>query len=284
MSLTQKLEATGKYKPNSIKSYKKNLKVLGLVDPLERDLKGNILNLIKKIKDGNYKNDKVYYNSLKLVYKLSNYDEIEMTILNKELEKANTKSDKERKEKKIEYNPERFKYNLSDVQKIRDEMKEIFNKSRKPEDLVNWLLASLYSDNEFGPKRMVDIMNLKWEHFDHDNKQIKFTSEKNGFKYTSKELSDDIFNPLEILFYLKLNKEYILTTKKNEPFGRQNIGKRFKQVFKDLPELNGQNIRTLWASEKYSKSNKIKDVLEQAFELTHTIQAHYASYLSPTEE
>jgi integrase len=281
MSLIKKLEDTGNYKKNSIQTYKKILKVIGLEDATEEDLKGKIPDIINKIKAGKYKNDKVYYNAVYLIYNLCNFDKNEMDLVKIEYKKSNKKNDIERRDSKIEYKSERFKYTLSDVQKVREKYKELYNKNKKPIDAVNYLLASLSCDDNFGPKRMVDLMNLKWSNVDIENRQIKFTAEKNDFKYTSKELSDDIFNPLELLYYLKLNKEYVLVTKKNEPFGRQNISKRFKQIFKDLPGLNSQNIRSLWASEKYAKSNKIKDVLEHAYELNHTIQSHYSSYLSP---
>jgi hypothetical protein len=283
MLLINKLENSKNYKKSSINTYKSILKAIKLEDCTEKNLKGNIIDLCDRIEESKFKNAGVYYNIVLLLYKLCDYNEDEMTYLKDKCLKAIKKADNIRKNEKLNYDENRFEYNLSDVQKVRNKLREKAVLTKDKNDYIDLLISALYSDDKFGPKRAIDIMNLKWDNFDYKNRILKFTTIKNNFDYESKPLSDEIFNPLELLYHLRSKHQpYIILTKKNEKFERQNFGKRFKQIFEELPKLNFQNIRTLWASSSYKKSNgDIKAVVNHAYELNHNMSSHFSSYLSP---
>jgi hypothetical protein len=256
--------------------------MIGVTQYTQENFKGKIKQYIEAIEKGNYKNNKIYFNVLKVFYSCCEYDKEEMKILDNKYKNACVKCDNERQETKTNEDTEHFKICYWELQAMRDLHKKTYKTYGLFSDLINWLISALYCDENFGPKRPIDIINLRRENIDIKNRKIMFTAVKNNFKYESEPLSDEIWEPLKIV-YDKNYKSYLLLSSTLNKFSVETFNYRFKKyVFKSL-NINPQICRRLYASYHWSEATP-KQLLKQAYELNHTIGVHIESYISPYKD
>ena len=266
-------------KQSTINVRGRQLKMLGFSSIDENTLKGKIENAIETIESRNLANKKVYYHALLTVYKVSNHDNKELEYLEEKTLEAGKTTDKEREIKKEnKYNEsfnitwEQLKNTYYKLEKQCEEYPQNYNLARQ------WLLCALYSDNEFGPKRPVDIVNLKWDSI-KENK-INFTAIKNGFEYTSKPLSEYIFKPL--IHIKKFNKgKHVFTSDKGLKYEVDSLN---KTVLKKMLNTTFQELRQLYASYMYSLKPSPKELMRHAYELNHSLIVHIEDYVREYNE
>ena len=259
--------------------FKRQLRCLGLTDISEATLKGNIASILNEEILSQYSNPKIYVNALLNCYKCVKYDEDEMSYLKQQFEKYAIKSDTQRKQKKQESDViDYFYYDWGDLQECCQKWKAEYHRFKTHSALVNWCLIALYSDEEFGAKRPIDICHLS-KHSIKDNK-IHFTAKKNGFKYESHPLSEHILEPLTLLLEKNslVNSPNLLITQKFFKFTPENLHHRLKQVL-GREDVNFQYLRRLWASYKYNRHPSAKELLNQRYELNHEANTHLTDYV-----
>lgn len=263
-------------KESSINTYLRQLKCLGLSEVTLASLKGNIANILNPDTLNKYANSKIYVNALLNVYKCVDYDEEEMSFLKAQFDSYATKSDNHRKQKKEESQAiGYFHFDWEDLQDCYEYWQEQYASDHTTKSLTNWFITALYSDEQFGAKRPVDICNLRREHI-IDNK-IVFTSQKNQFKYESLPLSKHILEPLTELL-LRNKKQTLILTPNSTKYAPDNFYRRLKQVLR-TDDANAQYLRRLWASYKYDQKPSISELRRQAYELTHEIGTHCNDYV-----
>jgi len=267
--LSQLLETK---KESTINTFKRQLKCLGLNVIDENTLKGNIKTTIDEFMKKGYSTPKVYINALLNVYKVSNYDETEMKYLEKEFQRICISSDKEREIRKDEQQSEAFDVTWEDLQDKYKEHELKYMNNPSLYNLTNWFICSLYSDDQFGAKRSIDIINLTKSNVKENI--ISFKAQKNNFIFESLPLSNHILKPLQLLMS-KNDKQTLILTKKGMKYDTNNFLHRLKEVF----GVDSQYMRRLWASYQYSKHPSPKELLRQAYELNHTIEIHLSDYV-----
>lgn len=260
-------------KKSTVETYKRQLKCFGLSSISKDNLRGNIKLLVDGLIIKNYVNSKIYINALLNVYKYSNYDVDELEMLKNIYIEECFKSDIERKENKAENNE--INYSWNEVQRIYLKCREKYFLNPSHYNLTNWLIASLYSDESFGIKRTIDIINLKKKNIVND--EICFIAEKNKFSYESGKLSKRILKPLTLILKKIIDdNDFLILTINNAPYTTNNFLKRLKDIF---GEVNSQEMRKLWASYKYSQHPDPKELLRHAYELNHDIKTHLSDYV-----
>jgi hypothetical protein len=262
-------------KATTIYTYKRQLKCLGLSDINEQTLKGNIKTLIDTFMTKNYSTPKVYINALLNVYQVSEHDEDELNYLKSQFENICKSSDAKRQIKKEEQQEELFTFTWHDLQSTYKHWEETYNSNPTLYNLTNWFIISLLSDEQFGIKRSVDIINLSKANINDDS--ISFTAQKNNFKYQSQPLSEHILRPLKLLM-IQNKKQTLILTSSGIKYNTNNFLHRLKEVLRD--NVNSQYLRRLWASYQYSKHPSPKELMRQAYELNHSIEMHLSDYVS----
>ena len=274
------LKLAEKFSSNSIKTWSRTLKSIGMLKVCEETLKGHIKSLIDTIKEKNCKSNKPYINAFRNCYLCCEYDKKEMDYLVSEWEESCNTADKERKQDKDKQREEHTGFDIkwSDIKNIH---KVVDSKTSKSvyihSEVMEWLITSLYSDDTFGVKRCIDIVNLKRENI--INNKIIFTSQKNKFKYESKPLSNHILEPLNYVL-MNTTSKYIITNNKRLKITADVLTKRLNKIFGH----SSQYLRRLWASYHYSKQPTAQELINQAYELTHSIDTHLNDYVLAYDE
>lgn len=263
------------FKPSTINCYKKQLTCMTLNDVTETNLKGTIKGLINKFMTTGYSNKKAYINALRNIYKCSDYDEKELDYLNSEFERICKISDGERSEKK-ENTQEIFHFSWSDLQDSYNTCESKYNQTGTLYDLTNWFISSLISDEQFGVKRIVDMINLTKNNIQEN--RIVFTAQKNGFEYESLPLSEHILKPLRLLMIAN-KKQTLILSKKEVKYTSTNFLYRLREVVGNN-NVDSQYLRRLWASYLYSLHPTPKQLIRHAYELNHKMDVHMNDYVT----
>lgn len=262
-------------KATTIETYKRQLKCLGLKEINESTLKGTVKGIVDEFMKKGYSTPKVYINALLKVYQVSEHDKEELLYLKQEFKRICDESDDERRQKKQEKQADGFEFTWGDVKECYEKMKKIYNEKPTLYNLTNWFISAIYSDDSFGVKRTIDIINLTKSNINKD--VIEFTANKNNFHYKSLPLSSHILTPL-LLLMSKNQKETLILTKSGLKYSTNNFLHRLHEIFGS--NIDSQYLRRLWASYHYSKNPTAKDLLRQAYELNHSIEMHLTDYVS----
>ena len=261
-------------KESTVNTYMRQLKCLGLTDIDEHSLRGNIKSIVDTFMAKRYSTPKVYINALLNVYQVSQYDKEELDYLKSEFNKICDTSDKERQSKKEQSNTV-LSFDWEDLQRIYKHWEDTYNENPTLHNLTNWFIIALLSDEQFGVKRSIDIINLTKANI-IDN-TITFKAQKNNFAYQSLPLSQHILKPMHLLM-IKNFKQTLILTSSGIRYTTNNFLHRLKEVLQG--DVNSQYIRRLWASYTYSKHPTAKQLLRQAYELNHSIDVHLSDYVS----
>ena len=269
------LKLAEKFSANSINIWSRTLKAIGMSEVSQDTLKGHIKELIEAIKAKNYKSNKPYINALRNCYLCVDYDEDELKYLLSEWELACDTSDKSRKQDKDKQREEHTGFDIrwDDIQEEHEKIEARTGKNVYiHSDAIDWLVSALYSDEDFGIKRCIDIINLKRENI-VDNK-IVFKSQKNKFVYESKTLSNRILEPLKFVLD-NTTSEYIITNNKRQKISSESMTYKLNKLF----GCSCQYLRRLWASYHYAIQPTAQQLIRQAYELNHSIDTHLNDYV-----
>jgi hypothetical protein len=262
-------------KATTVYTYKRQLKCLGISEITEQSLKGNIKSLVDKFMTKNYSTPKVYINALLNVYQVCEFDEEELKYLKSQFDNICKSSDEMRQIKKEQQQSDLFTFTWDDLQRLYKHWEEIYNSNPTPYNLTNWFIISLLSDEQYGIKRTIDLINLSKANI--KNNTICFTAQKNNFKYESLQLSAHIMRPLTLLM-IQNKKQTLILTSSGMRYTTNNFLHRLKEVLQS--NVNSQYLRRLWASYQYSKHPTPKELIRQAYELNHDISTHLSDYVS----
>jgi hypothetical protein len=277
LSPTLKALLLANRKESTVNTYMRQLKCLGLSNINEQTLKGNIKNIVDTFMTKGYSTPKVYINALLNVYQVSDYDADELEYLKSEFNRICEVSDKTRQTKKEQSNTV-FSFDWDDLQRTYQHWEDTYNETPTLHNLTNWFIIALISDEEFGVKRSVDIINLTKANIKDDT--IAFKAQKNKFVYQSLSLSQHILKPMHLLM-IQNRKQTLILTPGGVKYNTNNFLFRLKEVLRS--DINSQYLRRLWASYHYSKHPTAKQLLRQAYELNHSIDIHLSDYVSEYE-
>jgi hypothetical protein len=267
-------------KVSTVEIYKRQLKCMGLTEITEYNLNGKIKKIVDDFMKMEYKNPKAYINALLNVYQLCNYEPDELEYLKNEFTDICKICDTQRMNNTETTDKKDFTCNWNEIQLKYLKAKEKYENKPNQYNLISWFIASLYSDDNFGVKRTIDIINLKKSNI-VENK-IFLVTEKNKFNYESKELSERILTPLnKIIENIDNNNSYLITTTNNRKYTTNNFLYRLKEIFGNV---DSQMLRRLWASYQYSKHPAPKELLRHAYELNHSIEIHLNDYVTEYNE
>ena len=274
ISSTLKALLLAKRKETTVNTYMRQLKCLGLSDINEQTLIGNIKNIVDTFMTKGYSTPKVYINALLNVYQVSEYDNEELEYLKTEFNKICEISDVNRQVKK-EQSSDAFSFDWVDLQTTYEHWEDTYNNNPTLHNLTNWFITALLSDEEFGVKRTIDIINLRKSNINGNT--ICFKAQKNNFKYQSMQLSEHILKPMRLLM-IHNNMQTLILTPSGTRYNTNNFLHRLKEVTRS--DVNSQYLRRLWASYTYSKHPTAKQLLRQAYEMNHDISTHLKDYVS----
>ena len=260
-------------KPSTIMTYTKQLKCLGLSSVDESNLKGHIQQYIDTLESKGYKNSKCYVNALLRTYECVDYDTDEINLLKHQYENHCNTSDAKRQQKKDDF--DYFFLSWRDLQHRYEYWRNMCKHYPTRDNYTCWLLCALYSDEHFGAKRSIDIVNLTRNSI--KGNCIEFTACKNNFQYKSQPLSNHILEPLNFVLNSH-SKQTVLLTPSGCKFSTDYFRKRFRLVMGE-DGVNTQYIRQLWASWKYSKRPSAKELMNHCYELNHSADKHLSDYV-----
>ncbi|DAC81794.1 TPA_asm: yRec [Monosiga MELD virus 2] len=269
-SIIQQLNKT--YKESSLKQMMSRMKQLTSDAYIDEDyLKGKIKEIHEEIQKRNYKNNKVYYNTLHKIYSLCNYDKSELAYLEELLKGSQEQCDNARKVIKDSASIQQG-MKWDDLQSVVNSLKDKVCDAKSARD---YLLGCFYSDEAFGPKRIIDIVKLRYKDLIDNEYKIKFTAEKNNFEYESQVLS------MRLIEAIEMSRQYT-----SSPFIIYNLSGNLrvpantatKALSKALGKFNVQYIRLLWASYKAKVADDYKELIHHAYELNHSTGMHLDNY------